>query len=150
MVLLEDFQEDSKWIAAKCLPRIKPIEAREAINTLLDMELLKRNESGRLIQSQPILDTGYNAEAIEAFSFHESVLNKARKYLSYVDQENRNFSALTIPIPNSLEKEISQRIDQFQNDILDLVNKEGLQYENVFQLNVQFFPVTNVDDKGES
>jgi uncharacterized protein (TIGR02147 family) len=147
MVLLKDFKEEAKWIAAKCLPRISPQEAREAIETLLELKLLQRDTSGKLIQSDPIVDTGPTASAIEAFSFHEAVLNKARRYLSYLEQEKRNFSALTIPIPSHLEKEISQRIDSFQNEILDLVNAEDIHYDGVYQLNLQFFPVTLQEEK---
>ena len=147
MVLLKNFKEDAKWIAAKCLPRIKPIEAREAVDTLLDMGLLKRDDSGKLIQAEPIVDTGANVDFMEAFSFHEAVLDKARKYLSYLEQEKRNFGALTIPIPSHLEKDISKRIDEFQNEILNLVNTEGLHYDSVYQMNIQFFPVTaHADD----
>ncbi|MBU0505721.1 MAG: TIGR02147 family protein [bacterium] len=147
MVLLEDFQEDAKWIAAKCLPRISPGEAREAIETLLELKLLIRDNTGKLIQSDPIVDTGPMASAMEAFSFHEAVLNKARRYLSHLEQEKRNFSALTIPIPSHLEREISQRIDSFQNDILGLVNADDIHYDGVYQLNVQFFPVTLQENK---
>ncbi len=143
MVLLKDFKEDAKWIAAKCLPRISPTEAREAIETLLELRMLKRDENNNLVQSDPIVDTGQSATEIEAFSFHEAVLNKARRYLGHLEQEKRNFTALTIPIPTYLEKEISKRIDSFQNEILDLVNAENIHYDNVYQLNVQLFPVTN-------
>ena len=143
MVLLDDFKEDAKWIASKCLPRIKPAEAREAINTLLELKLLKRDGTGKLLQSDPIVDTGQDAQATEAFSFHEAVLNKARRYLSHLDQKNRNFTALTIPIPSELDEEISQRIEVFQSEILQLINRDGLTYDNVFQLNIQFFPVTD-------
>lgn len=149
MVLLKDFKEDAKWIAAKCLPRISPAEAREALTTLLDLNLLKHDESGKLIQSEPVVDTGPNNEMIEAFSFHEAVLNKARKYLSYLEQEKRNFNALTIPIPSHLEPEINKRMDSFLDEILELINAEGLHYDSVYQMNMQFFPVTALNDNSK-
>lgn len=143
MVLLKDFKENAKWIAAKCLPRIKPQEARDALADLIDMGLLKRNSDGRLVQAELVLDTGREANVSEAFGFHEAVLNKARKYLSLLEQKSRDFSALTIPLDTKLEKEIRDRIYKFQNEILDLINQPGLEYNTVYQLNVQFFPVTH-------
>lgn len=150
MVLLQDFKEDSKWIAAKCLPRIKPAEAREAIEVLLELGFLKRDDQGRLTQSDPVIDTGAQAQAEETFTYHEAVLNKARKYLSLLDQGSRNFSALTIPIPKSLEKTIAEKIYNLQNEILDLVNDENLKYDSVYQFNIQLFPVTTEpEDDGD-
>lgn len=146
MVLLKDFKENAKWIAARCFPRIKPQEAREAIDTLLALGLLKRGADGRLAQVIAVVDTGKDTQAAEAFSFHEAILNKARRYLSHHSQENRNFTALTIPITGPLEKIISQKIDELQNEVLKLVNEENLNYDSVCQLNVQFFPVTTKSD----
>ena len=142
MVLLTDFKDDAKWIAAKCLPRISPAEAREAIDTLLELGLLKRDANGKLIQVDSIVDTGQTTEAAEAFSFHEAVLNKARRYLSHLNQSQRNFSALTFPIPKELSKEIVDRMEKFQDEIMTLINNKNLNYTDVYQLNLQFFPVT--------
>lgn len=151
MVLLEDFKEDAKWIAARCLPRIKPQEARTAISDLLEMGFLTRSEDGKLKQADLILDTGQQTQVTEAFGYHEAVLNKARKYLSLLDQGSRDFSALTIPIDTKLQLEIKDRITKFQNELLDLINQPNQNYENVFQLNMQFFPVTqSKDDEDKS
>lgn len=151
MVLLKNFKEDAKWIAAKCLPRISPAEAREALETLMELELLKRDEkTGKLIQAQSIVNTGPVVASIEAYGFHEAMLTKARKCLSLLPHEERNFSALTVPIPKELEAEIVKRIQVMQNDILTLVNQQTLSYDNVYQLNVQFFPVTNTHKTEET
>lgn len=142
MVLLKNFKEDAKWIAKNCLPKIKPAEARDALETLLELGLLKRNEKGLLEQADPIVDTGSQANSLESFAFHEAVLNKARRYLTLLEQNKRSFAALTIPIPERLEKDIMKRMEDFQNDILNLINQEGLDYDRVYQLNLQFFPVS--------
>lgn len=148
MVLLKDFREDAKWIAARCLPRIKPAQAREAMQTLLDLGLLKRDARGKLAQAEPIVDTGQQADFIEAFGFHEAVLNKARRSLSHLEQEKRHLTALTIPLPCSLEGEIIKRIDDFQNEILRLINVKDMEYDEVSQLSIQFFPVTAPERAG--
>ena len=142
MVLLKDFREDAKWIAARCFPRIKPDQARDAVQTLLDLGLLLRSPDGKLVQSENIVDTGENPLEVETFGFHEAVLNKARHYLSLAPQEKRNFTTLTIPAAESLVPHINKRIRELQDEILDLVNQQNLTHDQVYQLNVQFFPVT--------
>lgn len=142
MVLLKDFKEDAKWIAARCVPRLKPAEAREAIDALLAMKLLTRDKEGRLQQTQSVLDTGMQAGSIEAFRFHEAALTNARRCLSTLKQSERHFSVLTIPLPESLEAEVKSRIEKFQDELLQLINTPGVSYDNVYQFNIQFFPVS--------
>ncbi len=142
MILLKDFNEDPKWIAAHCVPRITPTDARDAIDTLLEIGLIKRDETGKLVQSEAVIDTGMETKGIEAFNYHESILNKARTCLSIIPAEERSFTALTIPMPLSLRDEIIKKISNFQEEILDLVNQKDLNHNSVFQLSMQFFPVT--------
>jgi uncharacterized protein (TIGR02147 family) len=142
MVLLEDFHEDAKWIAARCVPRISPAEARDAIDTLIKLDLLKRDESGKLVQTDSVVGTQAQAEVVEAFNFHESVLSKARNALSRVKQEERHFEALTIPVNPELAKILNQKITKLIDEALDEVNTDGQKYDEVYQLSVQFFPAT--------
>lgn len=142
MVLLDDFKEDAKWIAARCLPRISPAEARDALDTLLKLNLIKRNENGKLIQSEPIVGTQAQTDVVESFNYHETVLNKARHVLSQTKQEDRHYEAVTIPITTGLSKEITQKITKLIEEVLDEVNTEGHDFNEVYQLSIQFFPAT--------
>jgi uncharacterized protein (TIGR02147 family) len=142
MVLLDDFQEDAKWIAARCVPRISPTEAREAIETLLTLKLLTREADERLRQSEDVVGTQAETEVVEAFNFHDAVLTKARNALSRTRQEDRHYEALTIPMNPELAKTINQKIAKVLEEVLDEVNTGGQKYEEVYQLSVQFFPAT--------
>lgn len=42
LVLSPSFREDPEWIASTLRPPIKPIEARQALDTLLELGLLQR------------------------------------------------------------------------------------------------------------
>lgn len=142
MVLLKDFQENAKWLASRCLPRITPQEARDAIQTLLDLGFLKRDENGRLIQSEPVVGTQAQTEFVEAFNFHDAVLSKARQCLSQSKQEERHFEALTIPVTPQLYTTIRNKIQKLIEESLDEVNHSKNDFNDVYQLNVQLFPVT--------
>lgn len=142
MVLLDDFQEDAKWIAARCVPRISPAEAREALESLVTLKLLTRESDGRLRQSEDVVGTQAETEVVEAFNFHDAVLTKARNALSRTKQEDRHYEALTIPVNPELAKIISQKIAKVLEEVLDEVNTGGQKYQEVYQLSVQFFPAT--------
>lgn len=142
MILLEDFVEDAKWIAARCIPRISPAQAREALDALLQLGLIKRDEQGKLVQTDSVVGTQAQTEVVESFNFHEAILSKARQALSHVKQEDRHFEALTIPVNAEVAKIIGQKITKLIEESLDEVNTDGQKYEEVYQLSVQFFPAT--------
>lgn len=143
MVALKDFCEDYNWIADRCQPNIKPQQAKEAVETLLALGLLARNKSKQLIQAESFVQTeDKNARAIEAYHFHQSMLNKASLALVYLQQENRDYYALTLPIPLSLLPKIVHDFYEFRDKIVDIVNQHKEGYDEVYQINFQFFPLT--------
>lgn len=142
MVLLRDFKEDPKWIAVRCVPRLSVGQAREALKTLISLGMLVRDETGRLVQSQAVIDTNEQAAMPAAYRFHEAVLDTARRSLALLKQSERNFSALTIPVPMHCVKEVERTIYECENRILALINEGVPQYDEVYQLNFQFFPIT--------
>lgn len=143
MVVLKDFHEDYKWIAQRCFPTISPQEAKKAIDTLLELGLLKRNEKGKLAQVENFIHTqDKNTEEIEAYHFHEAVLDKARHALGQLPQNERNYYALTLPLPQSLFEEVINDFYEFRDKIVQKINASQKNFDDVYQINFQFFPVT--------
>lgn len=143
MVALEDFREDYKWIAHRCFPSISPQAAKAAIETLLELGLLKRAADGKLMQVENFIHTqDKNTEAIEAYHFHDAVIEKARQALTLLPQEERNYYALTMPMPKSLYDEIISDFYEFRDKIVSKVNSHTEKFDDVYQINFQLFPVT--------
>jgi uncharacterized protein (TIGR02147 family) len=80
------------------------------------------------------------------------MLSLAKEALVKVSEEIRDITALTIPIQLELILEIKKKIQDFRQSIIDVVNRGSQEYHEVFQINVQMFPVTRVKakEKGES
>ena len=57
-VLLPGFEEDPDWIAREMVPPISPRQAGKAVELLLELGLLKRDDSGHLVQAEALLSTG--------------------------------------------------------------------------------------------
>lgn len=143
MVTLKDFREDYKWIAHRCFPAISPQAAKAAIETLLELGLLKRDADGKLVQVENFIHTqDKNTEAIEAYHFHDAVIEKARHALTLLPQDERNYYALTMPMPQSLYDEIIRDFYEFRDKIVNKVNNCTEKYDDVYQINFQLFPVT--------
>jgi uncharacterized protein (TIGR02147 family) len=147
MAAVPDFVEDPVWIASKLTPPIKPKEAEHAVEVLLRLGLLARDAGGKLVQADVTLTTPGEIPAIEIFQYHGQMLSLAREALVKVRQDQRDITALTIPIPSELLPEIKKRIREFREGIIDLVNRGGTQYHEVYQINIQCFPVSRIHEK---
>lgn len=143
MVVLHDFREDHKWIAARCFPSISPSEAKDAISTLLEIGLLNRRADGTLEQTDGFVRTeDRNTQAIEAYHYHEAMLNKARHALTQLPQRERNYYALTIPMPKELFPEIIEEFYALRDRVIAKVEAAGEHYDEVYHCNFQLFPAT--------
>jgi uncharacterized protein (TIGR02147 family) len=143
MVTLKGFKEDPKWIASRCFPKISPSEAKEAIEDLLAMSLLQRDDEGKLIQSEEFIQTeDIQTQIAEAYHYHESVLDKARHALTVLPQDERNYYALSLPLPKHMYDEIIKDFYEFRDKIVDKIQKSQDDFDEVYQVNFQLFPLT--------
>lgn len=150
MVTLDDFREDCDWIGKRCAPPVSAGEAKEAIDTLLELGLLRRDGSGKLVTAQGFVSTGdRNTQALEAYHFHDAVLQKARYQLGYLEQEQRSYQAMTLSLPKNLVDEIITKYYALRDDIVWRANEIGVSDE-VYQVNFQLFPVTQKIEGEES
>lgn len=146
MVTLKDFREDNKWIAKRCFPRISPSQAKEAIEALLELGLLKRDESGKLTQIESFIRTeDRNTQEAETYQFHEAVIDNARFALGEIPQSERNYYAMTLPISKDLFHEIVDEFYAFRDKVIAKVNEQNNNFDEVYQINFQLFPATRKD-----
>jgi uncharacterized protein (TIGR02147 family) len=142
MVALPHFQDDPEWIAKRLSQTLKTKEVEHAIEVLLRLGLLKRNKAGKLVHSDTSLTTPAEVQSTEVYHFHQSMLNEAKDAMLKVKPELRDITALTIPIPLETLKEIKDKIREFREQMIDVINKGSDNYHDVYQLNIQLFPVT--------
>lgn len=142
MVDLPDFQEDPKWIASRFSPPIKPLEAKHAVEVLLRLGLLKRKD-GKLVQTDKSLTTPDVVKSIEAYLFHRTMLGEAKEAMVRFPPHRREIGSVTMPLSFAILPRIKKRIIEFQEEIIDIINEEGLTYDEIYQLNIQLFPVTH-------
>lgn len=142
MVALPHFKEDPVWIAQHIETLIKPKDVEHALSVLMRLGLIKRNETGRLIQADASLSTPPEVNSVEVYNFHREMLDEAKEVMLKVPPEVRDVSSLTIPIPLESIKGIKEKIQNFRDQIMSDINKGSTNYHEVYQLNIQLFPVT--------
>lgn len=148
LVTLPHFTEDLNWIANRLHRKITPAQAKDAIRALLDIGLLKRDESGRLAQADTHLITDDEIFNTAAYSFHNQMIDMAKEMLNTIDGANREISGVTMSVSKKQFKEIKQRVQDFRDAILKYLTDNPEMPETVFQMNVQLFPIINDGEYG--
>jgi len=150
MVSRSDFRDDPAWISAQLQPSVPVSDVNAALEILLDLGLLQRNDDGTLQQQDPTLTTGHEVQALAVGNFHRQMMARAAESIETINHTRRDLSAITICINEDNLKEAKRRIHLFCESMLDLGDRDD-DGVHVYQLNVQFFPLTQpLDPSDES
>jgi len=113
----------------------------EAINRLNKMGLIEKNRSGKWIRTSKNLDTPEQNILSPALQrAHREACQKAEAALALSPVE-RDFTIVVLPASADQLPMIREKIRAFQDE-LDSLCANG-SCEEVYQINVQFFPVSN-------
>jgi uncharacterized protein (TIGR02147 family) len=149
MVARIDFREEPKWIAKQLIPQIKPAEAANCLELLLELGLLKRNGQGRLERGEASVATGHEVRGLAIRNYHRQMLERAADSITLVTSELRDISALTVCIEAETVAELKERFHDFHEVLLDRCDRDE-KPTAVYQINLQLFPLTQVDSKEDS
>jgi uncharacterized protein (TIGR02147 family) len=141
LVAHKDFDEDPRWIAKQLFPAISPREAKRALETLLELGLLQRDDSGRLVQSDPLVTTPDGPLSHHVVSYHRSMLERAAAALDVVHRDEREIAALTLCVSGSQMAELKARLERFREELLQ-VYTSGPDASRIVQVNLQMFPLS--------
>jgi uncharacterized protein (TIGR02147 family) len=144
MVAVPSFMEDVEWIRSQFYPPLKPKQVTDAIETLVRLGLLKRDTDGKLEHSSALLKSLPEADSIEVFNYHRTVLSKAKDSILNVLPEFRETVSMTIPMSVKDLQKVKDAIRGCQESIANIVNSSANDSDEVFQVNVQMFPVTKM------
>jgi uncharacterized protein (TIGR02147 family) len=145
LITSREFREEPAWIAATLHPAITVKQAAHSLELLLDLGLVVRNpETKRLELGEPTLTTEHEVLAIGAANFHKQMLERATESIDTVPSALRDLAALTVCISAKRASEVKERIHQFREAMTELCENDP-EAKAVYQLNVQWFPLTRVD-----
>lgn len=150
LVGLPGFSEDPAWITAALRNRVGRREAREAIQHLLRLGLIRRDEaSGRLELSEPNvkISTGRLGPVVQLF--HLQMLEQARQALTDLPYPERHASGVTLSVRKELLPEVVREIDAFRDRLMKLFSRNTGEEDTVLQICLQAFPLTQAPNPTE-
>ena len=137
-------------LARACRPEITAAEVTESLNFLVKADLLKKDKDGNYARTETGITTGpMDVTPVAVRSMHRQMGEFALDAIEGVPQDQRHFSGLTLGITQEAYTEIVQKIAEFRKEIIAIATR-NTETEEVYRLNVQFFPMTNksINKKG--
>jgi uncharacterized protein (TIGR02147 family) len=141
LVTHPDFSDDPRWIASVLRPNISVSQAKNALQTLSDLGLIIRDNSGQFKQTDAVVTTGSGPLGHHIVNYHRTMMVQAAKSLDEVPRDERDISSITLSIREDAIATLKQRIDAFRKELLELAEAYG-PVDRVVQLNIQLFPLT--------
>lgn len=135
------FGDDYDALADKLSPPITPAKAKKSIQLLKNLGLIRKNSADRWELTHNIITTGDHCRSIAVKTFQEATMQLAIESLHRHPPELRNISTVTVTIAEKNLDRINETITQFRENLLTIARDET-EPDKVYQLNIQFFPLT--------
>ena len=135
------FRADPAWICKRLRPRIRPNQARDALQTLTGLGLLAPR-GDTLRPTQQTLTTPMEVAGVAAHTHHQGALDLARHALDHVPPEERAFHTVTVAVPESLLPRLRQRIEALSLELLDEADAADAPPDRVVQAVLAVYPVS--------
>ena len=140
---LKGFQADSRWIARALDITIDEVNA--AVSRMAGLRLLEMEAPDRWIDR-----SGDSAASFDDFTqiairqWSSQLHERSLVSLDKTPSEHRELSSTTLAINTKRLPEVKRRIDRFQRDLIDLLDRDT-DHDDVFQLEIHLFPLTNLN-----
>lgn len=138
---IRTFRDDFADLARRLSPAITQEQARESVELLERLELIRRTEDGSWELTDRFVTTGDGWRSQAVRTFQGQTMELARESLARHVPEKRDISTVTVTLSHDDMPELRERIAQFRQDILRMA-RESRRQDSVYQLNIQLFPVT--------
>lgn len=142
-VELQGFREDPKWISARLKPQVPPGEIKKALEELLALGLLTRDENGKLIVTEAHVSTPDEVTQSPLAHYHREMLRLAGESIDAIPRESRDISALTVGISAESAAKVKKMIQDFRRKIVEAISEDKAGTA-VYQINFQLFPVIDI------
>ena len=141
MIALEAFKEDPEWIASQVIPKISPERAKRALEQLEKLEMVKRNQDGKLEQAESNIRSGDMVLKTSIRKYHRKMVQRAKESIDRFSREERFLSSVTLGLNQEKLEKIKVLYNKFKKELIAIANEETPSNQ-IFQANFQLFPLS--------
>jgi uncharacterized protein (TIGR02147 family) len=144
---VERITDDYQGLAALLRPAITATQAREAVELLLKLGMIIRDETGALRPTHSSITTGDVWQGAVIHNLQRTFIELSKEALDRFDKKERDISNLTVTVSEESFEIIKKKVAELRSQIMAMACAEQTP-DNVLQVNIQLFPLTGLK-KGE-
>lgn len=138
---IQDFKDDWVALGKSVRPAITAQEAKEAVQVLQAIGLIKESAQGIWEPTDSVLTFGEGWRSVVARQFQSQAIELAQQALIEIPVPERDISTLTLSMGEQTFHKIQESIQLMRKEILALVQADN-HANKVFQMNISLFPVS--------
>jgi uncharacterized protein (TIGR02147 family) len=136
------FRDDYDLLAGQLDPAITGPQAQAAVELLLSLGLIERS-ADVFVQTHNSLHTQDEIFSRAVKDYQVATMERAKESLERHPRDLRHISTLTLGLNEDMFSKFLEKIQEFRREVGDLA--QGVPAtDRVYQLNLQFFPLTRV------
>jgi len=135
-----DGRANPREIARRLQPPISEDQASEALELLLELGLVKRGDSGRLLPAKVHLTADGEDRRMAVQQFQKQILSLARESIERFPRERRDISTLSLTVDAHAFSDIREMLRECRRQIQKRV-EDAVHPDRVVQLAMALFPI---------
>ncbi len=144
LIDMHPFKDDYAWLAKNVYPPIKPKEAKKAVALLQKLGMIRKGGGDFYEVVDKTITAGKEIVQLGLLNFQRQTAELALKAIEEMPRDKRNVSGLTMGISRKTYETVCEEIRRFQSK-LQVLAEQDKEADNVYQLNFQFFPISNIN-----
>lgn len=141
MLYFHKLKDDYRKAARMLLPPITAEEAERAIRELESLEFVARDADGYCKQKDAAVTTGNEIRSLQVANFQMEMIDLAKAALDHMPTSERDISCMTMTLSMQSFDQVKAEIQAFRKRLSAIAVADQVS-DQVFQCNIQFFPVT--------
>ncbi|MGL1902427.1 MAG: TIGR02147 family protein [Fibrobacterales bacterium] len=134
-------------LGALIIPPISATEAKYAINTLLELDLIAQESSGGYTQTDQSIIADSAIQSMAVRSYTDSMLKHGRAALE-MSRDVRHISTMTLGVSEQQYSALCEELNAFKDRVKQIVTDND-DASRVYELNFELFPVSKPVQKVE-
>ena len=135
-------------LGKKVKPAITADEAKSSIELLERLNFIKKNKNGIYEHTDTTITTGDDFHSIAVKTFQQDTIKLAQKSLKEESRNLRDISTVSLTLSATEFDRIKDITAEYKKAVLKTL-EDCEKPDRVYQLNIQLFPLTPVDEKGD-
>jgi len=135
------FRGDFGKLAGILEPAIQPVEAKSAVDLLLELGFLKKGPNGGYSLCSQFIGTGPAIPAAVIHKYQLATMELAMASLARFAKEERDVSTVSLSLSPAGLEAVKERTREYRKSLMEIADGDS-GADRAYQLNVQLFPVS--------